>query len=229
MYFCICIIMPDTKYIAMVLGSSGLIGMETINLLLKNNKYQTVYAISRTALPIENDKLIQILADAESIKDKIKNLHIDHFFSCIGTTASKTPDKEKYYAIDLNYPMQVAQILHNNGCESMCLVSSIGANASSKNFYLKLKGDVEIAAQQVGFKSLHIFRPSFLLGNRKEFRLLERVIQFFYPIINLFLVGKLKDYRSIEAKDIASAMINVSISAQTGTYMYQTQLIKELA
>lgn len=221
--------MPDTKYIAMVLGASGLIGSETVNLLLNNNKYKTVYAISRKGIAIDHPKLIQILADSDSIANKIADLQIDHFFSCIGTTANKTPDKKEYYAIDLEYPKRVANILHHNGCEIMCLVSSIGANSSSNNFYLKLKGDTEEAIQAIGFKSLHIFRPSLLLGERKEFRLLESISQIIYPIFNWILVGKLKDYRSIHAKDIASAMINVSLTAQNGTHIYQTQIIKELA
>jgi uncharacterized protein YbjT (DUF2867 family) len=221
--------MPDTKYKALVLGSSGLIGLETINLLLNNDKYEVVYAISRSELPIKNNKLIQILADYNSIETKIKDLQIHHFFCCIGSTRAKTPDKTKYYEIDLEYPKKVASILIANGSTSLCLVSSMGANPTSNNFYLKLKGDVEESLRAIGFKSFHIFRPSLLLGNRKEFRLTERITKFIYPIFNLLLVGKMKDYRSIQAKDIAAAMINVSITSNLGDYIYQTQLIKELA
>ena len=221
--------MPDKNYKALVLGSSGLIGMQTINLLLNNNKYKVVYSISRSKLPIQNDKLVQILADTETIDAHINDLQVDHLFSCIGTTASKTPDKNQYYAIDLNYPQKVAKILHTNGCHTICLVSSIGANSTSSNFYLKLKGDVENAIKQIGFNSTNIFRPSLLLGDRSEFRLMENITQFIYPFINLFLIGSLKDYRSIHAKDVASAMINVATSDKTGEHIYQTQLIKELA
>lgn len=221
--------MPDTKYKALVLGSSGLIGMETINLLLNNDKYEVVYAISRYELPIKNNKLIQIIADYNTIETNIKDLKIHHFFCCIGSTRAKTPDKNKYYEIDVEYPKKVASILIKNGSTTLCLVSSMGANPTSNNFYLKLKGDVEESLRAIGFKSFHIFRPSLLLGNRKEFRLTEKIAKFIYPIFNLLLVGKMKDYRSIQAKDIASAMINVSITSNLGDYIYQTQLIKELA
>lgn len=221
--------MPDTKYKALVLGSSGLIGIETIDLLLNNDKYETVYAISRSILPIKHNKLIQIIADYNSIESHIKDLQIDHIYSCIGTTKAKTPDKKKYYEIDLSYPKKVASLLFANGSTTLCLVSSIGANATSNNFYLKLKGDVEDSLRQIGFSSFHIFRPSLLLGNRKEFRLMERIAQFIYPIFNVLLIGKMKDYKSIHARDIASAMINASIASNPGEHIYQTQLIKELA
>jgi uncharacterized protein YbjT (DUF2867 family) len=221
--------MPHTKYKALVLGSSGLIGMETINLLLKNNKYETIYAITRSELPINNNRLIRIIADYHSIETHIKDLQIDHFFCCIGSTKAKTPDRDKYYEIDLEYPKKVASNIIANGTTTLCLVSSIGANPTSNNFYLKLKGDVEESLKAIGFKSFHIFRPSLLLGNRKEFRLMEKIAQLIYPIFNFLLIGKLKDYRSIKAKDIASAMINVSITSNPGVHIYQTQLIKELA
>lgn len=221
--------MPDRKYIALVLGASGLIGKETLNLLLENNKYETVYAITRKPLGIQHDKLIQIQADSDTIKKYIEDIKVDHFFSCIGTTKAKTPDLNQYYAIDLYYPLKVAKLLHKNGCSTMSLVSSMGANASSSNFYLQLKGKVEEAVKTVGFESLHIFRPSLLLGKRDEYRFLEHMGQIIYPIIGKLFFGKLKDYKGIKAKDVASSMVNIAISNKSGTHIYQTQLIKELA
>ena len=229
MYFCIWIFMSDTKHIALVLGSSGLIGFETVNLLLNNSNYSAVYAVSRTKLPISHSKLIQILADVDTIEDRIKDITVDHLYSCIGTTASKTPDKIEYYKIDLDYPILVAKTLHNKGCQTICLISSMGASSTSKNFYLKLKGDVEKAIKEIGYQSVNILRPSLLLGKRKEYRLMERLAQKIFPIANLFLIGSLKDYRSIKATDIASAMINISLANKKGTHIYQTQFIKELA
>lgn len=221
--------MSDTKYNALVLGSSGLIGFETLNLLLNNNKYKRIYAVSRKELPVINDKLIQLIADYDSIESQIKDLKIDHLYSCMGTTAAKTRDKSEYYQIDLDYPTKVAQLLHKNGCQCICLVSSMGANSKSSNFYLKLKGKVEEAIIETGINHINIFRPSLLLGKRKEFRLMEKIVQTIYPFINFILIGKAKDYRSIQAKDVASAMINTALSDQTSVHIYQTQKIKELA
>ena len=221
--------MPDKKHIALILGASGLIGKETLILLLNNNKYTRIYAVSRKPLGIHHSKLTEVIADSSNIEDAIKDIQVDHFFSCIGTTKAKTPELNQYYAIDLDYPLKVAKLLHANGCDTMCLVSSIGANTSASNSYLQLKGKVEEAMKTVGFNSLHIFRPSLLLGKREEYRFLEHVGQIIYPIIGKLFFGKLKDYKGIQGKTVASAMINVASSIITGTYIYPTQLIKELA
>lgn len=221
--------MPDTKHIALVLGASGLIGKETLNLLLENNKYKTVYAITRKSLGITHPKLTEIIADMSTVDEALKELQVDHLYSAIGSTKSKTPDKKQYYEIDLEYPLKVAKILHQNGCNTVCLVSSMGADAYSSNFYLELKGKVEEAMQAVGFRSVHLFRPSLLLGKRKEKRFFEQLGQVLFPVISFLFIGKLKDYKGIQAKDVALAMVNVATQGNTGVYIYQTQLIKELA
>lgn len=221
--------MPDTKHIALVLGASGLIGKETLNLLLENNKYKTVYAITRKSLGITHPKLTEIIADMSTVDEALKELQVDHLYSAIGSTKSKTPDKKQYYEIDLDYPLKVAKSLHQNGCNTVCLVSSMGADAYSSNFYLELKGKVEEAMQAVGFRSVHLFRPSLLLGKRKEKRFFEQLGQVLFPVISFLFIGKLKDYKGIQAKDVASAMVNVATQGNTGVYIYQTQLIKELA
>lgn len=221
--------MSNTKYKALVLGSTGLIGNETLHLLLNNNKYEVLYAISRRELDIENEKLVNIIADFDTIDTKLKDVHIDHFYCCIGSTKSKTPIKADYYKIDLEYPEKVATILFQNGCNTICLVSSIGADTASNNFYLRLKGDVENVITNIGFESTHIFRPSLLLGARRDFRLLERIGQVIYPIVDTLFVGKLKDYKGIKASIVASAMINSALKNNKGVHTYQTQQIKELA
>src|SRR5690606_10756930 len=221
--------MPDTKHIALVLGASGLIGKETLNLLLENNKYKTVYAITRKSLGITHPKLTEIIADMSTVDEALKELQVDHLYSAIGSTKSKTPDKKQYYEIDLEYPLKVAKCLHQNGCNTVCLVSSMGADAYSSNCYLELKGKVEEAMQAVGFRSVHLFRPSLLLGKRKETGFFEQLGQVLFPVISLLFIDKLKDYKGIQAKDVASAMVNVATQGNTGVYIYQTQLIKELA
>lgn len=221
--------MSQSKHKALVLGSTGLIGSETLDLLLKNDKYEAVYAVTRRNLEINNQKLIQIVADMDTIEPALKDIAVDHFFCCVGTTKDKTPDQTSYYKIDLDYPVKVSSILKNNGCTTICAISSIGANADSSNFYLKLKGEVEQALLQLGFQNIFIFRPSLLLGQRKEFRLMEKIAQYIYPLINPLLFGKMKNYRSIASKVVASAMINIATSEKSGSHIYQTQEIKKLA
>lgn len=220
--------MSDTKYTALILGATGLVGSNVLDLLLKDNKYGRIYTVSRRKIAIEHDKLIQIISEIDDIEKHIKNINITHIFSCVGSTAAKTPNQTDYYKIDLEYPLKVATTLKDT-CKVFSLVSSIGANPSSKNFYLKLKGEVEEAIQSVGIETVHIFRPSLLLGDRKEFRLAEKIAQILSPIINLLLFSKHKDYRSIRARDVASAMVNMAAGDKKGIHIYQTSHIKEVA
>lgn len=213
---------------ALVLGANGLVGLHTVELLLQNEQFQHVYTVSRRGIEIEHPKLIQIKADVETIAEQIQSLKIDCFFSCLGSTRKKTPNLKDYYRVDYVYPMLVADILHQNGCDKACLVSALGANAKSRNFYMRMKGETEQDFEKIGFSSLHIFQPSLIKGKRKESRLAEGIASGIFTIVDPLLLGRLKKYRSIQAKDIASAMVNVSLGEQTGTRRYPTDDIKEL-
>jgi uncharacterized protein YbjT (DUF2867 family) len=112
--------------------------------------------------------------DAESFRLALEGS--DVVFCAIGTTQKKVKgDKEAYRKVDYNITVNAAKFCKLNSCETFVLVSSVGANSKSKNFYLKLKGEVEDAVKSVGLKSVHIMRPSVLLGDRKEFRLGEKI------------------------------------------------------
>lgn len=220
--------MAQEKRTALVLGANGLIGEFVVDILLKNIDYETVYAVSRKGIAKDNRKLVQILADTENISDKIKNIVVDDFFSCIGSTKAKTPEKELYYKIDHDYPVKTAKILQENGCKQIALVSSIGANATSNNFYLKLKGETEQSILDLALQTTLIFQPSLIIGKRKERRMLETFAQKLSPLLDVLLYGSLKDYRSIRAETIAKAMVSAALSGQTGVHIYKTTEIKEL-
>ena len=223
--------LKEQKYSALVLGSTGLIGGQLIEILLKNDKYSIVFAISRKPLNINHPKLILIQADHSTIKDKLSNIsvQIDHFFCCIGSTKSKTPNLQEYYTIDHDYPLDVISSIKEKGCNQILLVSSIGANASSNNFYLKLKGEIEEDVKKTNIKSIHIFRPSILLGDRTEYRFGEIVAKILAPIFNIFLFGKYRNYKSIKSSDVASAMVNIAEQQISGIHTYQSEEIKQLA
>lgn len=221
--------MPRQEYTALVLGASGLIGSLVVDLLLKNDKYKTVYAVSRKSIQLTHDKLVEVLADYDSIDEKIAGIQIDHLFCCLGTTKKKTPDTLEYYKIDHDYPLKVSAILKEKNCSVVCLVSSIGANLNSNNFYLRLKGEVEDKLAALAIESTNIFQPSLLIGNRNESRFGEDIAKIISPVLNFLMQGKLKNYRSIQASDVASAMVNVALTARSGVFKYKTQEIKTLS
>ncbi|MGJ1433868.1 NAD-dependent epimerase/dehydratase family protein [Sphingobacterium spiritivorum] len=221
--------MDKTGYTALVLGSTGLIGSFLVEMLLDNTQYSTVYAVSRSQLHMQHPKLINIIADADSIAHHLENIAVDHLYCCLGSTKSKTPDLSAYYKIDHDYPLSVAKHLKDKGLSAVSLVSSMGANVLSNNFYLKMKGEIERDIELLSIERTFIFRPSLLLGKRKENRMLEKVSSVVMNIINYFLIGKLKDYKSIKGEDVARSMINICLSDLTGTRIFKTAKIKELA
>ena len=150
-------------------------------------------------------------------------------FSCLGTTSSKTPDQRVYRKIDLEIPVTIAKYAKEVGLQSCHIVSTLGANAQSSGFYIRLKGEVEEEMKNLHLVQLHIYRPSLIKGNRKEQRLFEKAFIKMSPFLDLLLTGPLKKYKSIEAHTIASAMLNQSLKPAVGTFVYPSDKIKELA
>ena len=151
-------------------------------------------------------------------------------FCCLGSTRDKTPDLNEYRKIDHDYAVKMAEIGLKNGVEQYHLVSSIGADAGSSTFYTKLKGETEDDVKKIGLNSLHIYRPSVLVGARTESRKLERIAIKLMVLFNPLLIGPLKKYRSIEGKTVAQAMFKQSLKkTKEGVFIYPSDQIKKLA
>jgi len=137
-------------------------------------------------------------------------IRADEVFISLGTTKKKTPDQNEYYRVDHDYPVLAASIAKENGARSVLLVSAIDANANSKIFYVRTKGEVEADIIALGFEHTYIFRPSILVGDRKESRPTERLFIGLFAMINPLLARSWRRYRSIKVKDLAAAMINAA-------------------
>jgi uncharacterized protein YbjT (DUF2867 family) len=137
------------------------------------------------------------------LKDKAICFNI---FIALGTTTKKTPDKRDYYQIDHDYPVLAARLAKEGGARSVFLVSTVGANPSSRFFYIKTKGETERDIIALNFENTHIFRPSMIMGNRKESRPLEKIAMKVWSVLDLLLIGKADRYRGVIAEDIARAM-----------------------
>jgi uncharacterized protein YbjT (DUF2867 family) len=215
---------------AILLGASGLIGGLLLNVLLQSSEYKEVVIFVRKELPVKHKKLKQLVIDFNKLETYATEITGDAIFCCLGTTRKKTPDLSVYRKIDHDYPLQVAKIAFQNGVEQYHLVSSLGADANSSNFYTKMKGEVEDDMIKVGLKCLHIYRPSFLTGNRTEKnRFAERNVAVLFKVIDPLLFGGLKKYRSIPAKTVALAMYKQSLIKQEGVFMHPSDQIKQIA
>jgi uncharacterized protein YbjT (DUF2867 family) len=192
--------------VSLVIGSTGLIGKKLIFELAK--KDSEVIAITRRSisnLP-ENVTLLDINFD-----DFLNNGSLpscDHIYICLGTTIKKAGSQSEFKKVDFEYSVSFARKAKEAGATKISLVSSVGANPYSKNFYLKTKGEVEEEIKKIDFQCINIFRPSLLIGRREENRFLEKIGQNLSSFLNLFLIGSLRKYRSIKSSNIAYCLAN---------------------
>lgn len=212
--------MEKEKYTALILGSNGLIGSELLAQLQEKEEYAKVYAISRKPMKLAHSKIINILADQNNIEDRLVDVDFDHLYICIGTTKKKTPDLEEYFSIDHDYPVSVAKIAKKRSCYSVAVVSSIGANENSSQFYLQTKGKLEQSLIGMSFEKLHIFRPSLLLGDRDEKRFGEDIGKIFMKIFGIFCIGPFKKYKAIPASKVSKSMIINSLRNDKGVFFH---------
>jgi uncharacterized protein YbjT (DUF2867 family) len=214
---------------AIIAGASGLIGSKLLNILLQQPNYDEVLILVRKELPVKHKKLVQLVIDFDRLDEYSPAITGYVVFCCLGSTRKKTPDLEVYRRIDHDYPLKLAQLAKQNGVEQYHLVSALGANSHSSNFYLKMKGETEADIQITGLKCLHIYEPSLITGEREENRAGERIITALMKIVDPLLIGSLKKYRSIPAQTIALAMFNESLKNEEGIFIHPSDKIKLLA
>lgn len=196
--------------IAIIFGSSGLIGNHLLNILINDIHYSKIKIFVRGKSNIDNPKVEIIYTDFKSLNDYSDLIKGDDCFYCIGTTKKNTPDKYDYRRIEYDLPTQIGQIANKNKIRSFSYISSLGASIKTKNLYLRNKGETEEFLKNLNFSNLYIIRPSLLLGSRNEFRLGELIGQKLFKSLYFLFQGSFKKYRAIESKDVAKAIINIS-------------------
>ena len=211
---------------ALVFGSSGLVGQQLVQLLIQNNSYQKIKLFVRKKPNIQNPKI-------EIIETKFDNLEIlspeikgDDCFFCIGTTKKNSPDKTEYQRVELELPKKIANLAKQNNLQSFIFLSSGYANSKSSGDYLKFKGLVEEELISLEFNNLGILRPSFLVGNRKEKRIGEKIGIIIFKILSPLMVGPLKRMKPIHVKTVAGAMIKIAQLEIKQTIFESDEIVK---
>ena len=213
---------------ALIIGSTGLIGSQLLNLLLDSDDYLKVITFVKRDTGIKHPKLTQHIIDFDK-PETYKNLVVgDDFFCTIGTTIKKAGSKENFRKVDFGYPKQFAAFALLNKVEQFLIISSLGANANSGNFYLKTKGEIQDFLKDCNFESVAVLQPSLLLGNRTEFRLGEKVGAFFMKTLSLLFVGNLKKYKPIESKTVAKALLKIAQTNNEGFKIYESDAIQKI-
>lgn len=194
---------------AIIIGATGLVGGLILNELLRDNDFSEVRVFVRKPSGISNSKLIEIvnpLSDINEIGAEVKG---DVLFNALGTTIKQAGSQAEQQRIDRDLPINFARIASENGVKLMLNVSSVGASLNG-NFYLKTKAEMENSTQAFFPETAFHFRPGFLTGNRKDFRLGEKFGIVLMKIIDPVLIGTSKKYRSMPANILAKAMVNLS-------------------
>ncbi len=189
---------------AIIIGATGLVGSTLVEQILENPAYSKVVLLLRKPLNISHPKLVQEVIDFD--KPDTTKIVGDDLFCAMGTTLAKAGSKEAQYKIDCTYPYEIGKIAKENGVKQYILVSAVGANFDSSNFYLRTKGDLERKIESIGFQNFVSVRPSMLLGNRGEFRLGEKIGTVLSNVLSPLLFGGLRKYHGIEAADVAKSM-----------------------
>ena len=159
-----------------LIGATGLIGTHFLEEISPDD-FEEVKAITRRKIPnLENKDFIkQSVHDFSELEKMRQDLKTDVLVSALGTTIIKAGSKDEFMKIDHDLPLEISRIAKEEGCRTMILISSMGANSKSKIFYSRVKGLLEESLEKVGFEEFHILRPSLLLGKRTEARPAEHI------------------------------------------------------
>jgi uncharacterized protein YbjT (DUF2867 family) len=217
-----------SERIATLIGATGLIGGELLSLLLDDDYFEKVRILIRRPFTMSHPKLEKKLVDFSDADSLLVDLdESDAVFCAIGTTMKKVKgNKAVYRRIDYDIPVNIARYCKIMNCKNYILVSAVGADSGSRNFYLKLKGEVEDIVTKVGIESTYFMRPSILLGKRNEFRFGERVTIPLMKKIAFLLPSK---YKPIEARDVAKAMLAAAKKHEKGLFVCEYKKMKRLS
>ena len=210
------------KSTAVIIGATGAVGKEILKEILGTEYYERIYVLGRNSisrLP-EDDRLTKIVIDFENMRFDTSILDNTDIFAALGTTIKIAGSKENQKKIDVDYTVNFAKLCEGK-VRSFNVVSAIGANSKSKNFYNSLKGELEDKLKEMNLGTLRIFQPSLLISKREDKRFLEEIFMKVAPIFQFVLKGKTKKYSPIEASLLGKVIVRFATENKgKGTYTY---------
>lgn len=214
---------------ALIAGATGLVGGQLLRQLLDAPEYDRVIALGRRPPDFTHPRLVPVSADFAALETVTADLHCADAFCCLGTTIKKAGSPAAFRAVDHVAVLAFAWTARRNGAARFFVISSLGANARSRVFYNRVKGETEEALEVLDFKTLAIFRPSLLLGRRAETRLGERIGEVIMWLAEPMLLGRLRKYRAIQAEVVARAMVRCSFGRDgRGVLIFPSDEIQDM-
>lgn len=225
---------------ALIAGWTGLVGQQCFRALRESERYRRIVLLQRRppatgkteyrmmgcSLPPHPAELESRVVDFEHLS-AADIAGADDIFCALGTTIKKAGSQAAFRKVDYDAIVNVARAGVEAGAKRFVLVSSIGADPKSGNFYLRVKGETEQTVAALPFEAVHIMRPSLLLGERQESRAGEGIARRTMPLLNGLLFGPLRKFRAIPAQTVAGAMVGVAGLTVTGVHIYEYDEIRK--
>jgi uncharacterized protein YbjT (DUF2867 family) len=213
---------------ALVFGGTGLVGKQLVDQLVMDERFLKIRVFNRREVTYSNEKIDSYKVDLSDISSFKQLVSGDVLFCCLGTTIKKAGNRQNFSKIDKDLPISLASVAFDNGVDHFMVISSIGANAKSSNFYLRTKGLMEHGIRSYRFQRITIVRPSLLLGKREEFRAMERLAAQILGWTSFLFIGLLRKYKPIKAENVALAMVAMAGMDHTRR-VFETPQIFEIA
>jgi len=194
---------------AVIFGATGLVGNELLRQLIADKRYTGIKVFGRRDPGINDKKLVNRIVDIADVKSWSSEITGDELYICLGTTIKKARSIAAMEVADRDVPAEIARVGRDNGVKAIAVVSSIGADPGARNYYLRIKGEMETEIAGIGYDRTVIVRPSMLLGKRDEYRFGEEVGKAVMKALRILFIGKMRKYRGIEAIDVAKGMIRL--------------------
>ena len=210
---------------ALIIGATGATGKDLVTQLLADNTYSEVHCFVRKPLALTHPKLRAHVVNFDTPEAWADLLHGDIAFSCLGTTLAVAGSKEAQWRVDYDYQYHFAQQCKANGVPTFVLVSAAMANAQSKVFYNRMKGQLEDAVKALGFSCLLIFQPSVLIRSNSD----RGAENFSVKAIHfLNKIGLFKRYRPMPTEILAEKMLSAVYNSPKGTFTFTLDKIFEI-
>ena len=219
----------DEPKAALLAGASGLVGGYLLDALLEAGDFNRVYAVTRRPLTREHPRLANRTVQFDKLAAQLTGLTCHTAFCCLGSTIRAAGSQQAFRHVDYDYVLSFAHVAKSAQVQRFVVVSSVGANPHSRNFYMRTKGETEQALSLLGFAGLDIVQPGVLLGWRREMRPLDLAVRLLMPLVNPLLVGSRTMYRGIPARAVAHAMMGAARIGRRGICRYTYTGILTLA
>ena len=219
----------ETGAVALVAGASGMVGAELVRVLVASGDYRRVIAVTRRPLSVEAPRLVNRILRFETLENDLRGLVCDDAYCCLGTTLRQAGSPQAFRAVDHDLVLRFARFAQSAGAKTLVVVSAAGAAPAARNFYLKVKGETELALEALQLRSLHLMQPSLLLGARAQWRAAEALGRVFMPLVNPLLLGSYERWRAIPARSVAAAMRTAARSGRLGVHRHTWRSLRTLA